>query len=110
MQNEADPMAKVLRLMGLARRASSLQFGAEACEKAVRHGRTKLLFIAADAGQTTRLRFENLAKQYRVAIYEGLTAEILARSIGRGNVAVVSVNNEHFAAEMQRLMKFEAEE
>ncbi len=109
MKIEADPLGKVLRLIGLARRANNVQFGAEACEKAARKGRTKLLFIAADAGQSTRQRFTNLADEFNLAICDRLTAEVLAKALGRGNVAVVSVNNEHFAAEMQRLLITETE-
>lgn len=98
-------VAKALRILGLARRANAVQFGAEACEKATKQGRSKLLLIASNAGDSTKKRFAKLAEDKQVSTYQAFTALQIKEAIGRDNVVVLSVSGEHFANEIRRLLE-----
>lgn len=88
---------KALRLLGLARKAGAVQFGAEACEKMSRQGKTQLLLLASDAGQSTQSRFTHLSEQTGVELIRLGEAQELAAAIGKEKVVVIALSSRDFA-------------
>ena len=105
MRQESLDLEKALRLIGLARRANAVIFGAEACEKAIRQGRAQALLIAKDSGNATKKRFQNLAAEAKLPVSGVLDGFRLSQAIGKNNIAVIALSGEHFATEIMRLLE-----
>lgn len=97
--------AKVLRLIGLARRANALIFGTEACEKSLRRGGVTLLFLAKDAGRSTQSQFVRLAEEYGLPLSQDYVKAALSEAVGRERVAILALTDVNFAKEICRLLE-----
>lgn len=91
-------MNNILGMLGLAKRAGLLSSGAFGCEEAIKSGQAKLVIYAQDASDNTKKTINNSCSYYKVPCIEFSDMESLGRYSGGGDKAVVTVNDEKFAA------------
>ena len=94
---------RVCGLIGLATRAGKTTFGTEACMSGIEK-RTKLIIVAEDSADRTKLNFEKAcsSKQIEFRIY--LNIEEISSSIGKQNKAVVGINDINFSNEILKII------
>lgn len=90
--------------MGLATRAGKIVFGSEACKSAIEKKKVKLVIIAEDASEKTKLNFRKICEQYNIPIYEELQIEVLSKAIGKDNKAIVGVSDINFSNEILKII------
>lgn len=91
-------MNKILGLIGLAKRAGRISEGAEFSEDAVRHGRSKLVIIAADTSENGKKAIRDCCEHYKVKYVLYATKTELGKAVGSELRSVISVNDDGFAA------------
>jgi len=89
---------KLLSTIGLAQRASLITSGEEMVLEAIRKGRTRLVFLAQDAGPSTTKRVTDKSTFYAVPLLNCLTGDELSNAIGKNNRKVLCVNDPKMAA------------
>ncbi len=97
-----DAAARVLALLGLARRAGRLAIGATAVEKMVKSGARPIVVIARDAGSSQKQRCRRW-HPLRGLVDDALTREDLARQFGRQDLVVVAVADPGFVKGLSAL-------
>ncbi len=95
---------KLCGLLGLATRAGKTVFGTEACKSSIEKRKVKLMIIAEDAADRTKINFKQICKQEDITIWEGLTIENLSKAIGKENKAVVGIIDVNFSKEMLKII------
>lgn len=91
-------MNKLLRMLGLAKKAGKVSTGSFICEKAIKSKRAKLVILACDASVNTRKSISDACKYYNIQLIEPeVHMEELGYATGGGDRAVVSVNDYNFA-------------
>ena len=95
---------KIKGLLGLARRAGKLIFGTEACISNIEKKKIKLILIASDAAERTKLNFENICEKYSIPILEVLDEEEMSKAIGRTNKVVVGIEDVNFSKEIVKII------
>lgn len=95
---------KVCGLLGLARRAGKLSFGTEACKKEIESNKVKLIIIAADAAERTKMNFKNICSEKEIPIFEILNIEEMSKAIGQSNKAVVGIKDINFSKEIIKII------
>ncbi len=101
MDAGADP-ARLLALLGLARRAGKLQVGWSAVEQAVRRHEQPLVILAADMGSSQRARALRLQPVCGF-LTDRVTGADLAAALGREKLAIVSVSDRGFVDGIRKL-------
>ena len=82
---------KLCGLIGLATKAGRITYGTDACLEDIKKGKVKLIIIAKDASDRTKITFQKETKKYGIGMYEGLSIEQISKAIGKLNKAVVGV-------------------
>ena len=95
---------KLLNLISLCKKAGKLVAGEENCEKAIQKGFAEIVFLATDASDNTKKKFNNKAAYYDVPIYTLFTKAVLGNSIGMPNRATVVITDEGFAKKILELV------
>lgn len=95
---------KVCGLLGLARRAGKLSFGTEACKKEIKSNKVKLIIIAADAAERTKMNLKNICSEKEIPIFEILNIEEMSKAIGQSNKAVVGIKDINFSKEIIKII------
>ena len=95
---------RVCGLLGLATRAGKTVFGTEACTQAIEKKKIKLLIIATDAAERTKMNFKNICSKSNVPIIEYLSSDELSKSIGQNNKAVVGIKDTNFSNEIIKII------
>ena len=89
---------KVLRLLGLMRKAGALEPGEANTGSAVHAGKARLLLLASDASENARRRAETFAYGRSVlTVPLPFTKEELADALGTGSVSMAAVEDLGFA-------------
>ena len=96
--------SKVCGLLGLARRAGKISFGTEACRKDIESNRVKLVIIAEDAAERTKMNFKNICKEKDVPIFEILNIDELSKAIGQSNKAIIGIKDINFSKEIIKII------
>ena len=91
-------------LLGLARRAGKISFGTEACRKDIESNRVKLVIIAEDAAERTKMNFNNICSRKKIHIIEYLNIEEISKAIGKVNKAIVGIKDLNFANEIIKII------
>lgn len=97
------PAGGLLALLGLARRAGCLAMGASAVEAMVARGRRPLVVVARDAGAAQQARARRLTP-VRALVDTTVGRAELARALGREELTIVALDDERFAAGIERLL------
>ena len=95
---------RVCGLLGLATRAGKTVFGTEVCMQAIEKKKIKLLIIATDAAERTKMNFKNICSKSNVPIIEYLSSDELSKSIGQNNKAVVGIKDTNFSNEIIKII------
>ena len=94
---------KICGLLGLATRAGQTVFGTESCNKAIEKNSVKLIIIATDASERTKMNFNNICNNKKIPILELLTIDEISKAIGKTNKAVIGVKNLNFSNEIIKI-------
>ncbi len=84
-------------LLGLARRAGKVASGMEAVVQAVRRGRARLVFLAADAGPHSERKVREACRAGRVPVVAVADKAMLGRLSGSRPVVAVAVIDDNLA-------------
>jgi ribosomal protein L30E len=95
MTTGAPDKTALLRLLGLARRAGKLAVGADAVQRLVAKGRSPLVIVASDVGEGQAARYARL-EPVRAIWADRVDREDLSRAFGRGDLAVVALDDPGF--------------
>ena len=96
---------KILGMLGLASRAGKLVFGTDSCLEFINKNKIKLLIIAHNSSDRTKLRFREIATKKNISIYEIYSIEELSKAIGKKNKAIVGVIDINFSKEIIKRLK-----
>lgn len=88
---------KLLRLIGLAKRAGKTDSGEFICKQSIKSKKAKLVIIAQDASQNTKKSIKNSCAFYKVGYIECANMQDLGKFTGGGERAVISINDENLA-------------
>lgn len=91
---------KTLGLLGLSSRAGKVVFGTDACIEYVNKNKIKLLLLAEDASDRTKLKFSEIAKKMQIHIYELGTIDEISKAIGKKNKAIIGITDINFSKEI----------
>lgn len=95
---------KVCGLLGLAMRAGKIEFGTEACMQAIEKNKIKLIIIATDTAERTKMNFNNICSRKKIHIIEYLNIEEISKAIGKVNKAIVGIKDLNFANEIIKII------
>ena len=95
---------KICGLLGLARRAGKLSFGTEACKKEIESNKVKLIIIAADAAERTKMSFNKICNSKKIPIFEILNIDEISNAIGQSNKAVIGIRDVNFSKEIIKII------
>lgn len=95
---------KVSGLLGLATKAGKIVFGTEACIADIHKKKIKLLIVAEDAAERTKVKFEKICKENGIPVFEILQIEELSKAIGKENKAVVGIKDINFSNAILKLI------
>ncbi len=96
--------SKICGLLGLARRAGKLSFGTEACKQDIEKNKIKLIIIAKDSAERTKMNFKNICNEKKVPIFEILNIEEMSNAIGQSNKAVIGIKDINFSKEIIKII------
>ena len=94
---------KILGLIGLAAKARKVCFGADSVEERVNKKQVKLLIVAEDASDRTKDKFSKIAEKENVPIIIKGEIEILSKTIGKSNKAIIGIEDINLSNEIQRI-------
>ena len=94
---------KILGLIGLATRARKVCFGADSVEERINKNKVKMLIVAEDASQRTKDKFNKIAKEKNVPIIIKGDIELLSKTIGKSNKAIIGIEDINLSNEIQRI-------
>ncbi len=95
---------KICGLLGLAMRAGKIVFGTEACMQAIEKNKIKLVIIATNAAERTKMNFKNVCTKKNVPIEECLTTEEISKAIGENNKVVIGIKDINFSKEIIKII------
>ncbi|MBP2640060.1 MAG: ribosomal protein L7Ae/L30e/S12e/Gadd45 [Firmicutes bacterium] len=95
---------RLLSLLGLAQKAGKIVSGEMAVEKAIRNRSAKLLLVAADASESTKKNYQDMAAYYSTPIFILLTKDQLGVSIGKISRAALAVTDTGFNKAILKLL------
>lgn len=96
--------SKICGLLGLARRAGKLSLGTEACKQDIEKNKIKLIIIAKDSAERTKMNFKNICKEKNIPIFEILNIEEISNSIGQNNKAIIGIKDINFSNEIIKII------
>ena len=94
---------KILGLIGLAARARKVCFGADSVEERIKKNKVKMLIVAEDASQRTKDKFNKIAKEKNVPIIIKGDIELLSKTIGKSNKAIIGIEDVNLSNEIQKI-------
>lgn len=95
---------KVYGLLGLAMKAGKIVFGTDSCIEEIQRKRVKLVIVATDAAERTKMKLSIICSDNNVAILEFSTIEELSNAIGRSNKAIVGIKDINFSNEIKKII------
>lgn len=96
---------KIANLLGLAKRASALITGNDACMQAIRSGagKARLAIVAKDTGGNAMKKYHDKCKSFGVPLIEMFDKERLGRAVGKEHGAIVVITDKGFAGRILQL-------
>ncbi len=98
--SQTDPR-RVFNLLGMAMRARMLSLGMTATLKSLDHNQVHLLVLAADLGQSARLKIQASADKKKIPVRVFGTKDELGQCFGRNEVGVIGVTDSGFAESLR---------
>lgn len=92
--------SKIYSFLGLATKAGKLLSGDEACDKAIKSGKAKLIIVAGDASSNTKKKFADMCKYRGVNIRVFGEKDQIGRYTGKEVRSVVAILDWGFAGRL----------
>ena len=86
-------MNKVLNTLGLAYKAKKVVFGDDILDN---FNKVKLLIIASNISDKSRIRFLNKCEYYNVDYIDEFSSEEISKALGKANIKTVGIIDEGF--------------
>lgn len=94
---------QLLGLIGLAMKAGKICFGADSVEQEMKKKKVKLVLIAQDSSERTKTKFQKLCKENQTECLIIGDIETLSKSIGKVNKAIIGIEEENIAKQIQKI-------
>ena len=91
---------RIFGSIGLANKAGLAAAGAFASKRAILEDKAELVIIAADAAESTKVRFCRLSKSRGIEVRVFGLSDILGHYCGKGNIAVLVIKDDGFARKL----------
>lgn len=85
---------------GFVQELGKIVFGTDACIEFAGKNKIKLMLIAEDASDRTKLKFKQISEKMKIPIYEIATIDELSKSIGKKNKAIIGITDINFSKEI----------
>ena len=95
-----DKKENLLGLLGLSSRAGKVISGTDACIEYINKNKIKLMILAKDASDRTKLKFNQIAESKKIPIYEFGSIDEISKSIGKKNKAIIGITDINFSKEI----------
>ncbi len=95
---------RIYSFMGLATKAGKLLSGEEACDKAVKSGKAKLVIVAGDASENTKKKFIDMCKYRGIDIRVFGEKDSIGRYTGKDVRSVVAILDWGFAGRLMEMI------
>ena len=103
-----DNEKKFYSLIGMAAKGGFVKSGEFMAEQSVKDFKAKLVLVATDASDNTKKHFGDMCRYRKIPIYEYGSKEVLGHSIGKGERATITIENEGFAKSLMSKLNSEA--
>ena len=90
----------LLGLLGLSSRAGKVISGTDACIEYINKNKIKLMILAKDASDRTKLKFNQIAESKKIPIYDFGSIDEFSKSIGKKNKAIIGITDINFSKEI----------
>lgn len=90
----------LLGLLGLSSRVGKVISGTDACIEYINKNKIKLMILAKDASDRTKLKFNQIAESKKIPIYEFGSIDEISKSIGKKNKAIIGITDINFSKEI----------
>ena len=97
-------MNKLITMLGFAKRARQLVSGANAVQRSILSGRSCLVIIATDSGDSLKRKFSRLCEENEIEYLIYSTNEELSIMTHEDNKSIYSVENEELAKQVYKLI------
>lgn len=92
-------------MLGLAQKAGKIASGEFSTQEAVKRGKAYCVIVADDASDNTKKNFTDMGNYYQVPVYFYGNKETIGKAIGKEFRASLSVNDEGFGKQIEKLIK-----
>lgn len=97
-------MSRLETMLGFAKRARQLASGANAVQRSILLGKSYLVIIASDSGDSLKRKFSRLCEENDVAFFIYSSNEELSAITREVNKSIYSVENADLAKEVYKLI------
>ena len=97
-------MNKLISMLGFAKRARQLATGANAVQRSILSGRSYLVIIATDSGDSLKRKFTRLCEENEVKVLIYSSNEELSMITHEDNKSIYSVEIEELAKQVYSLI------
>lgn len=97
-------MNKLITMLGFAKRARQLSSGANAVQRSILSGKSCLVIIAADAGDSLKRKFTRLCDENDIKFLIYSSNEELSMITHEDNKSIYSVENDQLAKQVYSLI------
>ena len=97
-------MSKLITMLGFAKRARQLSSGANAVQRSILYGKSYLVIIAGDAGDSLKRKFTRLCEENEVRFLIYSSNEELSMMTHEDNKSIYSVENEELAKQVYNII------
>lgn len=97
-------MNKLITMLGFAKRARQLACGANAVQRSILSGKSCLVIIAADAGDSLKRKFIRLCNENDIKVLIYSSNEELSVITHEDNKSIYSVENDQLAKQVYSLI------
>ena len=95
--------SKFYGMLGLAKRSGNITVGFDRAADAVRCGSAFVVLVSSDCSDKTKKRIADKCSYYGTELVTFGTSEKIGGAIGSGDVAVLAVTDENFAAAIKNI-------
>ncbi len=97
---------KLINILSMAACANKIISGDFAIDNAADKNMVKLIIIAADTAEKTRLEYNKIAMKYNIPVFHlSIEKEALGKCIGKNERAAAAVCDEGFAKAINKILK-----
>ena len=94
---------KILGLIGLSAKSGRIAFGADSVKREMLKGKIKLLILAENSSERTKLKFKKIADEAKIPIIFFVTISNISNAIGKTNKAILGIMDMNLAREIKKI-------